>query len=78
LGLVANTQRRISAKERETIHAGLAQGKSGAQLAALLGRDASVVNRDIAPNGGRKAYSSVVAQACALSSAQARQTQQNR
>jgi IS30 family transposase len=54
-GLVANTQRCISAKERETIHAGLAQGKSSAQLAALLGRDASVVNRENARNGGRKA-----------------------
>jgi IS30 family transposase len=75
-GLATNTQRRLSAKEREPIHAGLAQGKSGSQLAALLGRDASVFNREIARNGGRKAYSSVEAQACALSSAQARRTQQ--
>ena len=44
-GLVVKTQRRISAKEREMIHAGLAQGKSGALVAAELGRDASVVNR---------------------------------
>ncbi|MCC5022878.1 MAG: hypothetical protein J6386_08825 [Candidatus Synoicihabitans palmerolidicus] len=32
-GVVAKIQRRITAKEREAIHAGLAQGKSGAQLA---------------------------------------------
>jgi transposase, IS30 family len=62
-GLVINSQRRISAKERETIHAGLAQGKSGAQVAVELGREASVVNREIARNGGRKGYSGVDAQA---------------
>jgi IS30 family transposase len=64
--LVIKTQRRITAKEREAIHAGLAQGKSGAQLADELGRDASVVNREIARHGGRKRYSGVDAhsQAC--------------
>ncbi|MCC5021496.1 MAG: helix-turn-helix domain-containing protein [Candidatus Synoicihabitans palmerolidicus] len=55
-------QRRITAKEREAIHAGLAQGKSGAQLAAALGRDASVVNREITRNGGRNCYSGMDAQ----------------
>lgn len=62
-GLVVNSQRRISAKEREAIHVGLAQGKSGAELAAGLGRDASVINREIARNGGRMGYSGVEAQA---------------
>jgi transposase, IS30 family len=62
-GLVKKPQRRITAKEREAIHAGLAQGKSGAQLADELGRDASVVNREITRNGGRKNYSGVDAQA---------------
>jgi IS30 family transposase len=62
-GLVVNPQRRISAKEREVIHAGLAQGKSGAGLARELCRDASVINREIARNGGRKGYSGVDAQA---------------
>jgi IS30 family transposase len=62
-GLVINSQRRISAKERETINAGLAQGKSGAQVAAEFGRDASAVNREIARNGGRNGYSGVDAQA---------------
>lgn len=60
---MTKTQRRITAKERETIHAGLAQGKSGAQLAEELGRDASVVNREIGRNGGCKSYSGVDAQA---------------
>jgi hypothetical protein len=32
----------------------LAQSKNGAQVAALLGRDASVVNREIVRNGGHK------------------------
>ncbi|MCC5021728.1 MAG: hypothetical protein J6386_02510 [Candidatus Synoicihabitans palmerolidicus] len=39
-----------------------AQGKSGAQLAAALGRDASVVNREITRNGGRNSYSGMDAQ----------------
>ena len=61
-GLVANSQQRISAKERETIHAGVLQGKSGAQIARELDRDPSVVNREITRNGGRKGYSGVDAQ----------------
>ncbi|MCC5023250.1 MAG: helix-turn-helix domain-containing protein [Candidatus Synoicihabitans palmerolidicus] len=60
--MVAKIQRRITAKEREAIHADLAQGKSGAQLAAAFGRDASVVNREITRNGGRNSYSGMDAQ----------------
>ncbi|MCC5023929.1 MAG: IS30 family transposase [Candidatus Synoicihabitans palmerolidicus] len=59
---MAKIQRRITAKEREAMHAGLAQGKSGAQLTAALGRDASVVNREITRNGGRNSYSGMDAQ----------------
>ncbi|MCC5021303.1 MAG: helix-turn-helix domain-containing protein [Candidatus Synoicihabitans palmerolidicus] len=62
--MVAKIQRRITAKEREAIHAGLAQGKSGAQLAAALGRDASVVNREITRNGGRNSYMDAQIRAC--------------
>jgi len=62
-GLVENSQKRLSAKEREAIHAGLAQSKSGAQIARELDRDNSVINREIARNGGRKGYSGVDAQA---------------
>jgi transposase, IS30 family len=61
-GVVNKRQRRITAKEREAIYAGLAQGQSGVQLATELGRDASVVNREIARNGGSKRYSGVDAQ----------------
>jgi IS30 family transposase len=61
--LVIKFQRRLGAKEREAIHVGLAEGKSGAQIGHELNRDASVINREIARNGGRKAYSGVDAQA---------------
>lgn len=60
--LVRNTQRRLTAKERETIFSGVAQGISGLELAATLNRDASVINREIRRNGGRKGYSGVDAQ----------------
>ena len=56
------TQRRLDAKEREAIHAGLAQGKGAAQLGRELGRHASVISREINRNGGRKGYSGVEAQ----------------
>jgi len=61
-GLVNETQYRLDAKEREAIHAGLAQGKSAAELGRELDRDASVISREISRNGGRKAYSGVEAQ----------------
>lgn len=62
-GLVIKTQRRLSAKDREQIHVGLAQGKSGARIGEELGRDASVINREIARHGRRQAYSGVEAHA---------------
>jgi IS30 family transposase len=55
-------QRRITANQRESIKVGLSLGKSGAQIAAEMGRDASVINREIARNGGPKGYSGVGAQ----------------
>jgi IS30 family transposase len=60
---MGNYQQRLGAKEREVIHAGLAQGKSGAELGEELMREASVINGEIARNGGRKGYSGVDAQA---------------
>lgn len=62
-GTVTNIQRRLDAKDREVIHAGLAQGHSAAELGRRLGRDASVISREIARHGGRQAYSGVEAQA---------------
>jgi hypothetical protein len=56
------TQRRLDAKEREAIHAGLAQGKGAAELGRELDRDASVISREIKRNGGRKGYSGVDAE----------------
>ena len=61
-GLVNKTQRRLNAKEREVIHAGLALGKSAADLGREMDRDASVISREISRNGGRKGYSGVGAQ----------------
>lgn len=60
---VAKTQRRLDAREREIIYTGLAQGQGAAELGRRLGRDASVISREIARHGGRKAYSGVAAQA---------------
>lgn len=60
---MGSTQRRLDAREREIIHAGLAQDQSAAELARRLGRDASVISREIARHGGRAAYSGVEAQA---------------
>lgn len=61
--MTIDTQQRLDAKEREAIHAGLCQGKSGAQIARELGRDPSVITREIKRNGGRKGYSGVDAHA---------------
>jgi IS30 family transposase len=59
---VNETQCRLDAKERESIHAGLSQGKSAAEISRELDRDASVISREISRNGGRKGYSGVDAQ----------------
>jgi IS30 family transposase len=59
---MSKTQRRISAQERETISRGLACGFSGAEISRQLGRNASVVNREISRHGGRKAYRATNAQ----------------
>ena len=52
----------LSEPEREEISRGLAQGLSGRAVAARLGRDQSVVNREIARNGGRWRYRAGAAQ----------------
>jgi transposase, IS30 family len=59
-------QRRLNSAEREEISRGVAAGESGASIAARLGRDPSVVNREIALHGGRAAYRATVAAGKAL------------
>ena len=48
--------------EREEISRGIAQQLSGREIARGLGRDATVVNREIRRHGGRQGYRAVVAE----------------
>ncbi|MFI6308515.1 IS30 family transposase [Amycolatopsis thailandensis] len=48
--------------ERELIAFGLRQGKSFREIGAWIGRDHSVVSREVERNNGREAYSPLVAQ----------------
>ncbi|WP_199745844.1 IS30 family transposase [Amycolatopsis sp. WAC 04182] len=48
--------------ERELIAFGLRQGKSFREIGAWIGRDHSVVSREVDRNGGRAVYSPLVAQ----------------
>lgn len=59
--MMSKTQRRIRAEEREAISRGLACGLRGAEIARQLGRDASVINREISRHGGRNGYRAVKA-----------------
>lgn len=54
---------RLSAPEREEISRGLGAGLSFRAIAALLGRAASTVSREVANNGGRKGYRATRAEA---------------
>jgi IS30 family transposase len=51
----------LSGAEREEISRGLAERLSGQEIARRLGRHPSVVNREIARNGGREQYRAVAA-----------------
>ncbi|MGH7536849.1 MAG: IS30 family transposase, partial [Gemmatimonadales bacterium] len=46
----------LSAADREEISRGIAQGVEGAVIAARIGRDPSVISREIARHGGRERY----------------------
>lgn len=46
----------LSMEDREEIGLGIGRNESGCRIAAVLGRDPSVVNREIARNGGRRRY----------------------
>ena len=46
----------LSAADREEISRGIAEGVEGAVIAARVGRDPSVISREIARHGGRQRY----------------------
>ncbi len=48
--------RRLTRQERESIRVGIAQGRSGRELAAELGRSPSTICREISRCGGRAKY----------------------
>jgi len=52
----ARNPRHLTAAEREEISRGVAAGQSGAAIAVRLGRDRSVISREISRNGGRRNY----------------------
>src|SRR5688500_2882419 len=54
--LPQRAERALSAAEREEISRGLAADASFRAMAARLGRDPSVVSREVAKNGGRAQY----------------------
>ena len=58
-------ERYLSVAEREEISRGLHAGHSYREIAVVLGRPASTVSREVARNGGRKAYRAHVADAAA-------------
>lgn len=62
-GTLIITQKRLTAEQRQFIFAHLQQGLSGAAIARLLGRDPSVINREIKQHGHRGQYCGVKAHA---------------
>ena len=57
--------RHLTATEREEVSRGIAAGLSARAIAALIGRSASTVSREIARSGGRDAYRAAAAEAAA-------------
>jgi IS30 family transposase len=51
----------LTLADREEISRGLAENLEYKQIAVLIGRDPSVVSRDVARHGGRSAYRAVAA-----------------
>ena len=49
--------------DREEISRGLAEGLPFKEIALRMGRDASVISRDVARHGGRSGYRAVAAPA---------------
>lgn len=61
-GVRMRTRRPLSRQEREEISRGLARGESGAAIGRRLGREASVINREVGANGGPRHYRAEAAQ----------------
>jgi IS30 family transposase len=53
---VAPARKPLTMGDREDISRGLAKGLENKDIAASIGRDESVVSREIARHGGREAY----------------------
>src|SRR3954469_21378876 len=51
----------VTLPDREEISRGLAEGLLYKEIAVLIGRDPSVVSRDVARHGGRAGYRAVAA-----------------
>lgn len=67
-GRVINRRRMLTAADREEISRGLAAGVEQVVIAARIGRDPSVVSREIARHGGRDRYRAARAARAAASS----------
>jgi len=65
---VAAKREPLTLEDREDISRGLAKGLDNKEIAASLGRDESVVSREIARHGGREAYRAWKADAAARES----------
>ncbi|HWG99444.1 MAG TPA: helix-turn-helix domain-containing protein [Pilimelia sp.] len=55
----------LTLPDREAISRGLAEGLPFKQIAVLIGRDPSIVSREIARHGGRCAYQAAAADTAA-------------
>jgi IS30 family transposase len=55
----------LSLEDREEISRGVSAGLSGRAIAGRIGRHYSVVNREIARHGGRRAYRAAAAETAA-------------
>jgi len=65
---VALTREPLTAEDREDISRGLAKGLDNKNIAFAIGRDESVVSREITRHGGREAYRAWKADAAARES----------
>jgi IS30 family transposase len=59
-------RRMLTLADREDISRGLAESLEYKEIAARIGRDASVVSREVGRHGGRDGYRAVVAERAAV------------